>query len=71
MLYNVLLLKHCAKYCLDPEPEPEPEHPEQEPEPKLFQSRNWNKNAKNHNGSTILKNVGNPADTAMKLYFFA
>ncbi len=34
ILYNVLLLKHCAKYYLDSEPEPEPEHPEQEPEPK-------------------------------------
>ncbi len=44
ILYNVLLLKYCAKYCLDPEPEPEPEHPEQEPKPKLFQSRNWNRN---------------------------
>ncbi len=42
-----LLLKNCAKNCLDPEPEP-----------KLFQNRNWNRN---HNKSipTTLKSRSN------------
>ncbi len=41
---NFLLLKNCAKQCLDPETEPEPE-------PKLYQSlnRNHNKSLQFHN----------------------